>query len=96
MIAILPLGLFLIAARDTYRGQRFFSTPNAMPPGFCSLSCGAYRFGADNRTDSDSPQTTARRVPHRSSPALPTMPRHGRLAPDEPKVDPFGHTGASG
>jgi len=33
MIAILPLGLFLIAARDTYREQRFLSRPDAIPPG---------------------------------------------------------------
>jgi len=38
MIAILPLGLFLIAARDTYRGRRFFSRANAMLLGSHSLS----------------------------------------------------------
>jgi hypothetical protein len=29
MIAILPLGLFLIAARDTYRERRFLSIADA-------------------------------------------------------------------
>src|SRR5947207_8967353 len=90
MIAILPLGLFLIAARDTYREQRFFSRANAMPPGSYSLSGRPCRLGP----------TTALVVtdPERRRAASPTalLRRSGASAIEQRRADSSRATAFSG